>query len=1112
MPALHAGTSRVTLFGVPLLGLLLLGGLRCGEAPGQTGVRVTTTWSGGLVVEQLEYTMLSEQGAPASAPARRPAQAGGPLPSGVDVVVQVAVSQAGSNVRFRVRGLRGGQPVGAGESGKVLLQSGQVVDVTVVLQGAAGAMAVDAEVPPPDMRALVDASAGDALPPDRQVVEPRADATSIVEAAPSDVGVVRDVAPDAPAVVDAPLPDQGPGGDGPSGPVVKSLGEPCSAAGHCKSGFCVDGVCCETPCASLCLACNLPGKAGTCAFVPVGQKDKDCVESPVSTCGLDGTCDGRGGCRKYAAGTGCRPGTCAGASIVAPGTCDGNGACAPGPSVTCAPFLCDPSGAAPRCFGSCSDASQCLAGRSCEMGSCGKKFEGASCATDAECASGACADGVCCSSRCDGACVACNLPGNAGTCLPVADGVKDPRNSCADQGASTCGTDGTCDGRGKCAKYDAGAVCRKATCQSGSSLLAASRCDGLGNCLSGSEVACAPFVCSGDACTTTCTSASGCAGAACDATGSCGKRGNGQSCSDAAQCGSGFCVDGVCCGEACAGPCRSCAAGPAPGVCTAIAPGALDTRGMCPTQAPGTCGTDGTCDGAGACRKHPAGTECLPPSCSAVTNERQVASTCNGNGLCVIGARSSCGNYRCNGPTCFSACGADADCTPPNVCIGGTCGIKPTGSNCTKASECSTGNCVDGVCCQAATCGACAACNVPGSIGACAPVPAGGDDPRGTCAAQAASTCGTDGKCDGSGGCRKHPAGTLCVPAGCQADGVTLTFASTCDGAGSCQMGASQPCTPFRCDAATNACKTTCAGNGDCVSPNLCSTNNLCGSLKPLGQMCTAGAECASGNCVDGVCCSTATCASCKACNVTGQAGTCANVPLGTTDPRGVCATQAASTCGTDGKCDGAGACRRHPAGTVCLAGTCSSNVATPASTCNGNGTCVAPTSTINCGAYVCSAGICPSSCTSDAQCVSPNTCVGGICQKKPQGAACASAPQCLTGKCTNGVCCNSDNCGKCKACNVPGFLGVCSEVSAGTVDPSGTCTAELASTCDEDGTCDGAGSCRKYPLGTECAAGYCAGATLTRPRTCDGNGACKDRGKVNCSPYSCNAATLSCM
>ena len=46
---------------------------------------------------------------------------------------------------------------------------------------------------------------------------------------------------------------------------------------------------------------------------------------------------------------------------------------------------------------------------------------------------------------------------------------------------------------------------------------------------------------------------------ACDAAGVCRKK-SGESCGGKAECVSGFCVDGVCCAEACDGLCRSCSA------------------------------------------------------------------------------------------------------------------------------------------------------------------------------------------------------------------------------------------------------------------------------------------------------------------------------------------------------------------------------------------------------------------------------------------------------------------------------------------------------------------------------------------------------------------------
>ena len=40
------------------------------------------------------------------------------------------------------------------------------------------------------------------------------------------------------------------------------------------------------------------------------------------------------------------------------------------------------------------------------------------CTAGSECTSGFCADGVCCNAVCIGECVACNVSGSAGTCLP----------------------------------------------------------------------------------------------------------------------------------------------------------------------------------------------------------------------------------------------------------------------------------------------------------------------------------------------------------------------------------------------------------------------------------------------------------------------------------------------------------------------------------------------------------------------------------------------------------------------------------------------------------------------------------------------------------------------
>jgi cellulose 1,4-beta-cellobiosidase len=91
-----------------------------------------------------------------------------------------------------------------------------------------------------------------------------------------------------------------------------------------------------------------------------------------------------------------------------------------------------------------------------------------------------------------------------------------------------------------------------------------------------------------------------------------------------------------------------------------------------------------------------------------------------------------------------------------------------------------------------------------------------------------------------------------------------------------------------------------------------------------------------------------------------------------------------AGSCSTDGTCNGAGACRLYGQGTICVAAACmSTTTGTPARTCNGTGTCQTVTST-NCTPYVCATNACKTSCTADADCQSPNICLGSVCAPNP--------------------------------------------------------------------------------------------------------------------------------
>ena len=265
---------------------------------------------------------------------------------------------------------------------------------------------------------------------------------------------------------DGGAPDQAVSTCGVTGPQI-GVGNACGCDADCISGHCVDGVCCSTACSGGCATCAAAGSAGTCVMRPAGAPPRTAAtcpaDSPVS-CGLDGLCDGGGGCRKYLGNT-CINGTCSGDAVVGAFACDGNGQCKPGVSLMlCIPYTCNP--ATGSCYQSCDSAAMCQSGGSCDFAteSCGKAQNGQTCTKDGGCISGHCVDKVCCNSGCSGACTACNLPGRLGTCLPVDMGKPDPRAICTDQGAPSCGHTGTCDGVGGCANYARDTKCLMPSC------------------------------------------------------------------------------------------------------------------------------------------------------------------------------------------------------------------------------------------------------------------------------------------------------------------------------------------------------------------------------------------------------------------------------------------------------------------------------------------------------------------------------------------------------------------------------------------------------------------------------------------------------------------------
>ena len=161
------------------------------------------------------------------------------------------------------------------------------------------------------------------------------------------------------------------------------------------------------------------------------------------------------------------------------------------------------------------------------------------------------------------------------------------------------------------------------------------------------------------------------------------------------------------------------------------------------------------------------------------------------------------------------------------------------GEGCTaaSASTCASGNCVDGICCAAASCtGTCQSCNVPGLEGACKLAQAGMEVP---------GSCDNGQACDGTGAC-KSKNGQACTgngtcASGFCADGVCCD--SACTGTCvSCNLsGRAGQCSPHPvgtdpdsdCGAGTGACKSICDGAGTCGFPGydtLCGPCTFCNS------------------------------------------------------------------------------------------------------------------------------------------------------------------------------------------------------------------------------------------------------------------------------------------
>lgn len=533
-----------------------------------------------------------------------------------------------------------------------------------------------------------------------------------------------------------------------------------------------------------------------------------------------------------------------------------------------------------------------------------------------------------------------------------------------------------------------------------------------------------------------------------------------------------------------------------------------------------------------------------------------VSADCGAALTCVDGVccqAPSCGTcQRCDLAGSIGKCSTlvsaeDDTCTGTKACDAtGACKLK-LGQTCALGTDCLSGNCADGVCCNTSCPGACEACNVTGSVGTCSAVPAGAAG-KGcglfTCSGTSAcaTSCTTDATCASNAYCN----GSVCLPqllkgvacsrtrqcaTGACVDGVCCdsTCSGTCDtcakalGAtadGTCTVlpktAAPAACAPGRCSGTSAACSTACTVDTDCATDAFCN-GGACTAVRGKGESCAKTSQCAAGlSCADGVCCNEACDGACKACTALNKesgdkTGECGPAKEGT-NPRALCVKSATSSCGASGLCGATGSCALYAAGTPCgpSGSTSCDGDTVKGQTCDGLGVCTTVTGGTPCSPSKCVDGACKASCVIDADCSAEGYCAGGTCKKKAAlGVKCAVDGQCASGFCADGLCCSARCEGSCEACDVAGSEGTCSPVAGKPHLGHPACASGDGTDPCSASACDGVDrtACTKKAGPTvACRKGSCEGDVESLPTACDGSGKCPAATTRPCLPYVCDA------
>ena len=178
----------------------------------------------------------------------------------------------------------------------------------------------------------------------------------------------------------------------------------------------------------------------------------------------------------------------------------------------------------------------------------------------------------------------------------------------------------------------------------------------------------------------------------------------------------------------------------------------------------------------------------------------------------------------------------------------------PNGTSCNSGSQCGSGYCADGFCCNTPCEDACDRCDLAGSRGTCAQAPDG-------------TTCSDGATCNGmeicqSGNCRAGDQvtcddGNICTSDACvegrgcvyetREDGSFCSNGDMCDGQETCLNGACIPGEPRECDDRDACTRDTCEPSEGCVFVDL-PDGAPCGE----GDLCSSEWVCEQGACVQG--------------------------------------------------------------------------------------------------------------------------------------------------------------------------------------------------------------------------------------------------------------------